>query len=115
MLGLFDRPADEKALEALLKPPVIHGLTESLTYLSRADWRTILARLRRAKLLAGEIRTIPDTSIRILSFVNISVNSCRVNEPRRGRNAIDGSTTTIERSRPSCQIVLGRWSRFSCP
>ena len=54
MLGLFDRPADEKALEALLKPPVIHGLTESLTYLSRADWRTILARLRRAKLLAGE-------------------------------------------------------------
>ena len=54
MLGLFDRPADEKALEALLKPPVIHGLTESLTYLSPADWRTILARLRRAKLLAGE-------------------------------------------------------------
>jgi tetratricopeptide (TPR) repeat protein len=41
-------------LEALLKPPVIHGLTESLTYLSRADWRTILAKLRRAKLLAGE-------------------------------------------------------------
>ena len=34
MLGLFDRPADEKALEALLKPPVIHGLTESLTDLS---------------------------------------------------------------------------------
>ena len=54
LLGLFDRPADEKALEALLKPPVIDGLTESLTYLSRADWRTILARLRRAKLLAGE-------------------------------------------------------------
>ena len=54
MLGLFDRPADEKALEALLKPPVIHGLTESLTYLSPADWRTILARLRRAKLPAGE-------------------------------------------------------------
>ena len=54
MLGLFDRPADEKALEALLKPPVIHGLTESLTNLSPAEWRTILARLRRAKLLAGE-------------------------------------------------------------
>jgi hypothetical protein len=29
MLGLFDRPTDEKALEALLRPPVIHGLTES--------------------------------------------------------------------------------------
>jgi predicted ATPase len=54
MLGLFDRPADEKALEVLLKPPVIHGLTESLTYLSPIQWRTILARLRRAKLLVGE-------------------------------------------------------------
>ncbi len=54
MLGLFDRPADEKALGALLKPPAIRGLTESLTCLSRTEWRTILARLRRARLLAGE-------------------------------------------------------------
>jgi len=41
-------------LEALLKPPVIHGLTESLVDLSPSGLRTILARLRRAKLLAGE-------------------------------------------------------------
>jgi hypothetical protein len=54
MLGLFDRPTNEKTLEVLLKPPVIHGLTETLTYLSPTDWRAILARLRRAKLLAGE-------------------------------------------------------------
>jgi serine/threonine protein kinase len=54
MLGLFDRPADEKALEALLQPPAIRGLTESLTDLSPTEWRTILARLRRARLLAGE-------------------------------------------------------------
>ena len=54
MLGLFDRPADEKALEALLKSPAIPGLTESLTDLSPTEWRTILARLRRARLLAGE-------------------------------------------------------------
>src|SRR3974377_1494078 len=54
MLGLFDRPADEKALHALLKPPPIVGLTESLTDLSPTAWRTILAKLRRAKLLAGE-------------------------------------------------------------
>ena len=31
MLGLFDRPADEKSIEALLRPPAIPGLTESLT------------------------------------------------------------------------------------
>ena len=54
MLGLFDRPADEKALEVLLKPPAIPSLTESLTDLSQSEWRTILARLRRARLLVGE-------------------------------------------------------------
>jgi serine/threonine protein kinase/predicted ATPase len=54
MLGLFDRPADEKALETLMKSPAIPGLTESLTDLSPVEWRTILGRLRRARLLAGE-------------------------------------------------------------
>src|SRR5580704_10332398 len=54
MLGLFDRPADEKAICALLKSPAIPGLTESLTDLSPSEWRTILARLRRARLLAAE-------------------------------------------------------------
>jgi len=54
MLGLFDRPADEKAIGALLKTPAIAGLTESLTDLSPTEWRTILAKLRRARLLAGE-------------------------------------------------------------
>jgi tetratricopeptide (TPR) repeat protein len=54
MLGLFDRPADEKALRALLKPPPIQGLTEPLTDLSATEWRALLARLRRARLLTGE-------------------------------------------------------------
>ena len=54
MLGLFDRPADDKALEVLLKPPAIPGLTRSLTNLNPSEWRTVLARLRRARLLAGE-------------------------------------------------------------
>ena len=54
MLGLFDRPADEKALGTLLKSLAIPGLTELLTDLSATAWRTILAKLRRARLLAGE-------------------------------------------------------------
>jgi predicted ATPase len=54
LLGLFDRPADERALEVLLKSPAIPGLTESLTDLRPTAWRTILAKLRRARLLAGE-------------------------------------------------------------
>ena len=54
MLGLFDRPVDEKALGTLLQSPVIPGLTESLADLRPTEWRTILAKLRRASLLAGE-------------------------------------------------------------
>jgi tetratricopeptide (TPR) repeat protein len=54
MLGLFDRPADPKVLDILLEPPVIPGLTESLRDLSEIEWRLVLARLRRARLLAGE-------------------------------------------------------------
>src|SRR5262249_36308770 len=54
MLGLFDCPADEEALAVLLKPPAIRDLTQSLTNLSLTEWRKILAKLRRARLLAGE-------------------------------------------------------------
>ena len=54
MLGLFDRPADESVLGVLLKLPAIPGLTESLINLSPTERRAIVARLRRARLLAGE-------------------------------------------------------------
>jgi hypothetical protein len=54
MLGLFDRPVDEQTFAVLLKSPVIPGLTESLTDLRRTEWQTILAKLRRARLLARE-------------------------------------------------------------
>jgi hypothetical protein len=54
MLGLFDRPADEQTFGVLLKSPAIPGLTESLTDLSPTEWQTILAKLRRARLLARE-------------------------------------------------------------
>jgi predicted ATPase len=54
MLGLFDRPADEKAFGALLKAPAIPGLTESLTDLRATEWQTVLAKLRRARLISGE-------------------------------------------------------------
>ena len=54
MSGLFDGPIEEKVLATLREPPAIKGLTESLTDLSPTEWRTILARLRRTRLLAGE-------------------------------------------------------------
>ena len=54
ILGLFDRPAEKSAVEALQKPPVIKGLTESLAGLAPNEWRTIIASLRRARLVAPE-------------------------------------------------------------
>jgi tetratricopeptide (TPR) repeat protein len=66
MLGLFDRPADEQTFGVLLRSPAIPGLTESLTDLSATEWQTILAKLRRASLLAqkdphnpGQLETHP--------------------------------------------------------
>ena len=53
-LRMFDRPVDEQTLGALLKSPEIPGLTESLTDLRSTEWQTLLAKLRRARLLAGE-------------------------------------------------------------
>jgi len=54
LLGFFDRPANEKAVGSLLKAPAIADLTDSLTDLSPREWRAVLARLRRARLMAGE-------------------------------------------------------------
>jgi serine/threonine protein kinase/predicted ATPase len=54
ILGLFDRPVDEKTLGVLLKSPAIPGLTQSLSDLSPTEWRMILAKLRRTRLLAGQ-------------------------------------------------------------
>ena len=54
LLGLFDRLAEEKALRAILKPPAIPGLTETLAHLTPHEWRVILAKLRRASLLGRE-------------------------------------------------------------
>jgi len=54
MLGLFDRPAHGQTFGVLLKSPAIPGLTDSLTDLRPTEWQTILAKLRRARLLAGE-------------------------------------------------------------
>jgi hypothetical protein len=54
LLGLFDRPVDEKVLGALLRSPAIPDLTEPLTDLDPTEWRMLLARLRRTRLLVAE-------------------------------------------------------------
>ncbi len=60
MLGLFNRPADGPAVAVLSAPPAIPGLTDRLQDLSERDWRLVLAKLRRAGLLAEKDPAQPD-------------------------------------------------------
>ena len=51
LLGLFDRPAQPKALAALRAKPAIPGLTEPLVDLGEEDWQLALSNLREHGLL----------------------------------------------------------------
>ena len=51
LLGLFDRPATPDCLRALLRAPVIDGLTEALSGITEAEWNALLADLRTAGLV----------------------------------------------------------------
>jgi serine/threonine protein kinase len=106
MLGLFDRPTEEKTLGVLLNPPAIHGLTESLANVSRIEWRTILAKLRRARLLCGDEPQNPGQVDTHAVVRSILASSFEVNERRLGKSAITGFIITIERLHLRCRIAL---------
>jgi tetratricopeptide (TPR) repeat protein len=61
LMGLFDRPAEGGAIEALRAEAAIPGLTSELQGLSHEDWQFAVANLRAARLLAGEDPHQPDT------------------------------------------------------
>lgn len=54
IMGLFDRPVDIGAIEALKRGRAIKGVTKKLKKLSEEDWNNALVNLRSAKLLARE-------------------------------------------------------------
>ncbi len=58
MVGLFDRPAEKDALDALLAEPAIPGLTDAFHNLSaqqrRMRWAVAVDRLRKLRLLNAE-------------------------------------------------------------
>lgn len=51
MLGLFDRPAEPRAVEALRRGPPIPGLTDRIVGVDERAWQNALIRLRHARLL----------------------------------------------------------------
>jgi len=54
LLGLFDRPASSRCLEALRAEPTIPGLTDALAGGSNTAWTIALARLREISLVDFE-------------------------------------------------------------
>jgi len=63
LMGLFDRPAAKGAMDALLAPPPIAGLTShlQLANLQPAKLQFALKRLRELRLLAEKDKDRPDT------------------------------------------------------
>ena len=105
LLGLFDRPADKKVLQALLNPPAIPGITDSLAELNPIEWRSVIGRLRRARLLAGEDPDNPahlDTHPLVRESL---ANSFGARGARPGGSATGDSITTTESWRPRFRIV----------
>ncbi|MFC1716275.1 hypothetical protein ACFL6S_21560, partial [Candidatus Poribacteria bacterium] len=61
IMGLFDRPVEAGAVEALRAKRGIKGLTRKLRKLSHTDWQFALSSLREARLLAPEDTERPDS------------------------------------------------------
>jgi tetratricopeptide (TPR) repeat protein len=61
MLGLFDRPAERGAIQALLAAPRIAGLTAEVQGIAGGKWQLALKHLRSARLLAEKDENEPDT------------------------------------------------------
>ncbi len=54
IMGLFDRPVEIGAVEALKADPAVPGVTERLQHITEEDWNNALGNLRSAQLLARE-------------------------------------------------------------
>lgn len=61
IMGLFDRPAEGGAIEAVRAKPAIKGLTSQLQKLSHEGWQYAVSNLRGARLLAREDLDKPAT------------------------------------------------------
>jgi tetratricopeptide (TPR) repeat protein len=60
LIGLFDRPAEKGALDALRKEPAIAGLTDALQNLKDVHWQFAVVNLRDLRLLAAPDAIDPD-------------------------------------------------------
>ena len=112
LMGLFDRPAEKGALDALRKEPAIKGLTDALQKLKDADWQYAVANLRDLRLLAAArpARTrhtrLPPAFARTL-WRAIE----RERTLPRGAKATTACTNTTKPARKNCPTRFKRWLR----
>jgi len=59
IMGLFDRPADDQAIEAVKSPPPIPGLTDKLHDSTEGQWLHLVDELRDCRLLAPKNKHYP--------------------------------------------------------
>ncbi len=60
IMGLFDRPAEIAAIDAVRTEPTIAGLTKYLQKIKETEWNKLLEELRDCKLLAQQSKHNPD-------------------------------------------------------
>lgn len=119
IMGLFDRPATYDCIKALLKEPVITGLTEPLIHIAEEDWWLSIDALETARLLtaikdgSGELLAL-DTHPHIREYF---AQQLREKNPETWRaahkrlyeylceNTKEGDTPTLEDLQPLYQAV----------
>ncbi len=60
LLGLFDRPVEKEAIDAIRQGDAISGLTKQIQNINEADWMKLLKKLRKTGLVAEESQYYPD-------------------------------------------------------
>lgn len=59
LLGLFDRPAPDEALQVLRAEPAVPGLNDAVVTLTASQWSQVVERLRRAGLVEARNPAAP--------------------------------------------------------
>ncbi len=88
VMGLFDRPAEQEAIEALREEPVIDGLTDRLVELSDAKWKFAVERLRKLQLVGAGDLCVLDCHPLIREYFGEMLKDTRAEAWREGHDRL---------------------------
>ncbi|MDP9193007.1 MAG: NACHT domain-containing protein [Acidobacteriota bacterium] len=114
LLGLFDRPASSRCLEALRAEPTIPGLTDALAGGPNTAWTIALARLREISLVDFDDDESVDCHPLIREYFAMQLKTMDPNAWRTGHrrlfeylcaNTHEGDQPTLETLQPLYQAI----------